>query len=50
MKYAIFYTLLSLGLAIAGIITKEYYWFIGAIIVGACAFYWIRKEFVKIKH
>ena len=45
MRYAIFYTILALGLAIA--ITKEYYWFIGAIVVGACAFYWVRKEWKK---
>jgi len=47
MKYAIFYTILALGLAIVGAITKEYYWFIGTIIVGACSFYWIRKEWKK---
>ncbi len=43
MKHAIIYTLTGLGLAIAGFITKEGYWFIGAILVSACAFYWIWK-------
>lgn len=47
MKYAIFYTLIASGLAIAGLITQEYYWFVGAIIVSACAFYWIGKEWKK---
>jgi hypothetical protein len=40
---AVFYALLAVFLLVLGFIYKEWYCFVGAVIIGACAFYWIFK-------
>lgn len=44
MKWVIFYTLLASILLIIGVIKQEPVILIGAFLVSACAFYWIKKE------
>ncbi len=44
MKTSISYTLTALILYIIGFFTLDWYWFVGAIIVSACVFYWIWKD------
>lgn len=41
---AITYTALALALMIMGIVTKNSRFLIGALIVGACDFYWILRK------
>jgi len=38
MKTATAYTLTALLLYIIGFITLDWYWFVGAVIISACAF------------
>jgi len=49
MKFTIFYIILAIILAIIGFVTQKTYWFVGAIAVTLCSFYWIRKEWKNSK-
>ena len=50
MKHAISYTLLALTFVIIGIGTQECFWFVGAMLIGICAFYWIWKEWKRASY
>jgi len=47
MKIVIVYTLIALLFYIIGFFTLDWYWFVGAIVISVCVFYWIKKEWKK---
>jgi heme O synthase-like polyprenyltransferase len=47
---SVIYTLIALILFIIGFKTSEWFYFVGAVIVGFCAFYWIWKSLKNKQH